>query len=342
MTTSLIKDALQFVQSGLQELTSPGTAHQVMVFAADGTPTGRVRIAGLSEAAYGTCATASDVAAKTVAITDFLLVKNCVVSVFFNNAIATTTSTLNVTSTGDKPIWYMGAALTQGVVRPRTIVTLQYDGTRWNIIAISGLQTSDAPDLQWVDLGLPSGLKWAKSNLTYGSVLDGSAVENYGSFFPWGATTGYSPDTAAATNEAFAAVHSFTESTYADLPAAAITANLAPSMDAARTALGSPWRLPTPDEWQELYDQCTWVWTTQNGVNGWLATSKANSKTLFLPAAGYADGNAWVDLATAGHYLTSSLISGDTAATFSFTSTSITIGSPDQPRYRGLSLRPVF
>ena len=54
--------------------------------------------------------------------------------------------------------------------------------------------------------------------------------------------------------------------------------------DAATAALGSGARTPTKSEWQELIDNCTGVFTTQNGVEGYLFTGP-NGKRLFLPAA---------------------------------------------------------
>ena len=46
-------------------------------------------------------------------------------------------------------------------------------------------------------------------------------------------------------------------------------------------------RLPTKEEMHELKDLCEWKWTTQNGVNGYLVTSKTNGNSIFIPAAGY-------------------------------------------------------
>ena len=64
--------------------------------------------------------------------------------------------------------------------------------------------------------------------------------------------------------------------------------------DAARANLGGSWKIPTEAQFQELLDtaNCTKAWTTVDGVNGYLFTSKANGNTLFIPAAGGAsDGN---------------------------------------------------
>ena len=48
--------------------------------------------------------------------------------------------------------------------------------------------------------------------------------------------------------------------------------------------------MPTRAEQEELSNNCTWTWTTQNGVNGYKVTSKTNDNYIFLPAAGYGYG----------------------------------------------------
>ncbi|MBO4263788.1 MAG: TonB-dependent receptor, partial [Bacteroidales bacterium] len=71
--------------------------------------------------------------------------------------------------------------------------------------------------------------------------------------------------------------------------------------DAARANWGGNWRMPTDAEWTELLNasNCTWTWTTQNGVNGRKVTSKKTGNSIFLPAAGYRDDSS---LYTAGSY----------------------------------------
>ena len=49
--------------------------------------------------------------------------------------------------------------------------------------------------------------------------------------------------------------------------------------------------MPTNAELQELFDNCTWTWTTQNGVNGYNVEGP-NGNSIFLPAAGYRDGSS--------------------------------------------------
>lgn len=69
---------------------------------------------------------------------------------------------------------------------------------------------------------------------------------------------------------------------------------LEPSDDVVQVKLGGKWRIPTKYEWKELYDNCTWTWTTQNEVKGYKVTSKKSgytNKSIFLPAAGSIDSD---------------------------------------------------
>ena len=60
---------------------------------------------------------------------------------------------------------------------------------------------------------------------------------------------------------------------------------LDPEDDAAYVNWGSSWRMPTVEQLNELINNCSWTWTTCNGVYGSLFTGP-NGNTLFLPAAG--------------------------------------------------------
>ena len=81
---------------------------------------------------------------------------------------------------------------------------------------------------------------------------------------------------------------------------------LFPEDDAATANWGSGWRMPTKEEWQELYNNTTVTWTTQNGVNGRLFTA-SNGNSLFLPAAGYRYDGSLYDAGSYGYYWSSSL-----------------------------------
>ena len=117
----------------------------------------------------------------------------------------------------------------------------------------------------YVDLGLPSGTKWATCN------VGATAPHEYGNYYAWGETT---------TKSTYSSENSRTHGVSMN----DISGN--PTYDAARANWGGTWRMPTEAEMEELKDNCTWTWTTQNGVNGCTITGP-NGNSLFLPAAGY-------------------------------------------------------
>ena len=117
--------------------------------------------------------------------------------------------------------------------------------------------------------------------------------------------------------------------------------NLDKSDDAANVILGGDWQLPTQDIWRNFdTNNYQWDWTTMNGNTGSKVTSKTdNSKTIFLPAAGYV--NTWFNrVGTAGYYWIGTARSSAEANNLNF------FKSNDNPprnydRYYGISVRPV-
>ena len=152
-----------------------------------------------------------------------------------------------------------------------------------------------------VDLGLPSGTKWANMN------VGAETPEDYGSYFAWGETQSkdkYSWSTYLYWND------SDGEGDVDSGELANLGSDIAGTeYDAATANWGSPWRMPSKEQVQELLDNTTSTWTTQNGVNGYRFTG-SNGNSVFLPAAGY----GWdSDLGTAGsngYYWSSSLGEG--------------------------------
>ncbi len=130
---------------------------------------------------------------------------------------------------------------------------------------------------EWVDLGLPSGLKWATCN------VGASSPEDYGNYYAWGETSpkaNYTIDTYQHWNDADGdGFWGGGESTINfDISGNA-------QYDAATANWGGSWRMPTEDEMQELVDYCEWEWTQVNGVNGSKVIGP-NGSCIFLPAAG--------------------------------------------------------
>ena len=111
------------------------------------------------------------------------------------------------------------------------------------------------------------------------------------------------------------------------------------SDDAANANWGGSWRMPTNEEIDELVDNCTWTWISQNGVNGYKVSSKVNGNSIFLPAAGYKAGDSVYT--TNGLYWSSNITSNPEIENFmGFDSNSS--GSEVLQRYDGLNIRPVL
>lgn len=286
----------------------------------------------------GVCSTAASTAAKVVNITDFNLVKNGMISVRFDNAINIPNATLNVSGTGAKPITINGAALQYGVIHAGMTAIMQYDGTNWDIVSLMGLEKGGV-GAHLVDLGLPSGLLWAASNIDI-SQADGFAVSpaDAGSYFSWGNNEGHNP-----VNSSFVNVYDWgtgvDTAPYKDSIGAKVTANLSPQMDMARANLGAPWRLPSRYDFQELYDNCTWTWGTLDGKNGYTVLA-TNGNSIFLPAAGYGNGTSLYHFGSYGLYWSSSFNSSTGAYGLYFYSGGINPQHIDG-RYRGFSVRAV-
>lgn len=172
---------------------------------------------------------------------------------------------------------------------------------------------------------MPSGLLWRRCN------IGASTPEEPGVYFSWGNLEGH----------AVGSGYDFSQDEYDTTPAAAITADLSLSQDAARAILGAPWRMPFATEFQELYDNCTSVWTTLNGVNGRLFTSNVNGNTLFFPAAGICDGTSLSGRGSLGGYWSTRYDSAANARSLYFNSSGINAQSHDL-RHRGFSVRAVM
>ena len=176
-----------------------------------------------------------------------------------------------------------------------------------------------------MSLGLPSGLLWATMN------IGASSPEEFGLYFSWGNVPGH----------AEASGFDFSREVYNETPAAAIEANLSLAEDMARLSLGSPWRMPTEQEFQELIDNCTRVWTTLQGVSGLLFTSNINGNSVFFPAAGRYNGTTLDDRGTDAYYWSSSYLSSSGAYGLYFSETVIN-SSYSSNRWYGFTARAVF
>ena len=179
---------------------------------------------------------------------------------------------------------------------------------------------------EWVDLGLPSGLKWATCN------VGASSPEEYGDYYDWGETTTKSK----YTEKNFASWGESWGESWGDIGGDS-------SRDAATANWGGDWRMPTYEEFMELLNNCRWKWTTQNGHNGYKVTSKKNGQSIFLPAAGWRYGADENYVGSYGYYWSSTPveISGTrSACRLYFNEDSLNVRW--NGRYGGHSVRPVL
>lgn len=165
---------------------------------------------------------------------------------------------------------------------------------------------SDTRGHDYVDLGLPSGLKWATMN------LGAKSPEDYGDYFAWGETKkkdyydwqSYKWCTSDGTENHTRMTKYCSHSEYGTVDNKIV---LEPNDDAAHVVWGGDWRMPTREEMVELREKCTWEWTSLNRVNGYKVTGP-NGKSIFLPAASAMYKDIAAPLAgTNGDYWTSSV-----------------------------------
>lgn len=189
----------------------------------------------------------------------------------------------------------------------------------------------------YVDLGLPSGLKWATCN------VGATTPEDYGNYYAWGeiATqdSSYTWSTYKYANGSSTTLIKYcNSSSYGTVDNKTI---LEAADDAATQNCGGNWRMPTISEWQELIDNCAWTWTTKNSVNGY-EVKATNGNSIFLPAAGSRNDGGLHDAGSNGRYWSSSLNTStpnDAQYVFFYSDYHGTVG---RSRACGRSVRPVL
>ena len=191
----------------------------------------------------------------------------------------------------------------------------------------------------YVDLGLPSGTLWATCN------VGATTPEGYGDYFAWGETqtkSTYNWSTYRYCNGSYYTLTKYCNNS--DYGYNGFTDNLTilqPGDDAATANWGNGWCMPTRAQWEELYQNTTNSWATQNGVNGRVFTA-ANGNSLFLPAAGYRWDSELDYAGSHGYYWSRSLNTGYPSRAWNFIFYSDDCGMYSYGyRDRGFSVRPV-
>lgn len=157
-----------------------------------------------------------------------------------------------------------------------------------------------------------------------------SAPEEAGLYFSWGNTQGHT------TSEGY----EFTQASYNNTPGVEISGNIPLSQDAARVNMGGSWRMPTQTEFAELVNNCTFLWTTQNGRKGALCTSNVNGHSIFFPAAGRFRGAQIEGFGEFGLYSSSTISDVENACGLGFGEEEASIVNTIT-RYIGLPVRAV-
>lgn len=195
--------------------------------------------------------------------------------------------------------------------------------------------TSEKPTVryEYVDLGL--SVKWATMN------VGAESPEDYGDYFAWGETepkSTYDWGTYKWCNGSSNTMTKYcTSLIYGKVDP---KTTLDPEDDAAHVNWGGDWRMPTMDELNELRNNCTWTWTSQNGVNGYKVVGP-NGNSLFLPAAGgRSDGYLGI-AGSYGFYWSSSLSEYRSYYAQSLDFNVGDVGWYGDYRYCGFSVRPV-
>ena len=187
----------------------------------------------------------------------------------------------------------------------------------------------------YVDLGLRSGTLWATCN------VGATKPTEYGLYFQWGDTVGYAYDQIGKEKQ-------FGWSDYncrwKDIfKHATNNTILKLEFDAAHINMGGSWHMPTFKQIKELTTNTISNWTTQDGVNGRLFTSKKDdSKSIFIPAAGGTWGGSVLDSGNNG-FVWSSMLNMDDAdygQDFRFNSYDARLSS--HLRFVGFSVRGVI
>lgn len=239
------------------------------------------------------------------------------------------------------------------------------DGT--TLTATKGLTMYYGEDIKingraLVDMGLPSGLLWAASNLdvTQPNGLAKSPFQYDCSFFSWGNIDGHNPT--SPTSFApwdWGGINAqepwYDGQVYGNTPGNQLTGNIDAAHDAATQLLSDGWRMPSGSEFQELIDNCIYIkadgseiepanpnkCVTVNGIVGIYLKSKNNGNLLFFACTGYGGGTSLNIRVSSGYYWSSSFGSARDAYNLYFVTAAVSTRL-NLNRFRGFAIRPVL
>ncbi len=180
-----------------------------------------------------------------------------------------------------------------------------------------------------IDLGLPSGTRWASCN------VGASKPQECGKYFAWGeietkeeySWNTYSlcknGDKRSCHNIGFAAI--MWGSKY----------------DVAHMNWGGRWRMPTHEQFMELINECTFQWTEINFIWGGKFISRTNDNSIFLPATGIAKDNE-ISSCGQGFYWSCEFDLEHNSNAFALCCSDYRVNCVNSFRKNGLAVRPVI
>ena len=203
--------------------------------------------------------------------------------------------------------------------------------------------SSNTKAFEPVDLGL--SVKWASAN------LGATAPEERGQYYAWGELNekmSYNWAEYAFCNDGDA--NKLTKYCPEDKPDFWDGAGTPDDLlilnredDVANSILGGNWRIPTDEEWAELFSNCTWTGVEINGVKGYRIVSNINHNNIFLPAVGWKENNSLTFEGVWGYYWSSTIntINPNNAKCTVLNEYRNGTARGAVYRYYGLSIRPV-
>lgn len=193
---------------------------------------------------------------------------------------------------------------------------------------------------EYVDLGLPNGTLWATCN------VGADEPEKYGDYFAWGETSPkekyeWTTYTYCFNGDNQQLTKYCNNTNYGYNGFADNLLELLIEDDAAVANWGGGWRMPTGTEWHELFQNTTYTWMVQNGVNG-MRFVGSNGNSIFLPAGDRLGENNDNNIGNFGFYWSSTLYTAPSnVAVFFYLQYNGVCGCNGEWRCRGLSVRPV-
>ena len=230
------------------------------------------------------------------------------------NIVAVSAGTTTITVKDDK----------SGQTAPIEVTVTENSGP------VSYLTCPDDHHPHLIDLGLPSGTKWACCNVD--DDHSKQSPTNYGSYYAWGEVTG--------------GKDYYDWSTYTHCDGTKETCHdlgsdiAGTQYDVAHYQWGGSWVMPTHEQLDELVDNCTYTWTTLNGVNGGQFTG-SNGGTIFLPAAGQRMYDDLYLFSSYGDYWSSTQYPSNSRSAYYLNIDSFYSDSSSHYRHIGSSVRPV-